>query len=143
MGPNVGPVQARSACALVAATIAVTVLGCGGGSGGGGSSSSSNPKPLGQVSSCLKSAGFAAAPTPGVAHQLAVASPAKPQMTLYTVTVNKTAKDATQQVGDQKAEFGKQGADTGGGAVGEGRVVIAYARPVPKSGLDKVRHCAF
>jgi len=121
--------------ALAAAAIAATFLGCGGGASG--------PKSLGQIGSCLKSAGFAALSTPGVPDQLSVASPQKPQMTLYTVTINKTTKDAQRQVGDQKAEFGPQGANTGGGAVGKGRVVIAYARPVPRSGLDKVEHCAF
>jgi hypothetical protein len=123
-----------AAGALACAAIAATLLGCGGSSG---------PKSLKQIGSCLQSAGFAALSTPGVPDQLSVASPQKPQMTLYTVTINKTTKDAQRQVGDQKAEFGPQGANTGGGAVGQGRVVIAYARPVPRSGLDEVEHCAF
>jgi hypothetical protein len=111
------------------------LLGCGGGSSG--------PKPLGQIGSCLRSAGFGTHSTIGVPDQLALTVPQRPQMTVYTVTINKTAKDAQQQVGDQKAEFGPQGANLGGGAVGQGRVVIAYARPVLPSDLDKVKHCAF
>jgi hypothetical protein len=120
------------------ATIAATTgfAGCGGSGGSGGT------KSLSSIESCLTSAGYKARTTP-FGQQLSVALPSKPTTQAVTVTIQPSSQKAASQVGDQNAEFGPQGANTGGGAVSQGQVVLAYARPVPGADLNKIKSCAF
>jgi len=125
--------------AVLATSVALGLASCGGGSGG---SSSSAAKSLGDIRVCLANAGYVATLTPFGA-QIAVALPPGNKGTAFTVTINKTEQAAQHQVGDQIAEFGPKGANTGGGAISSGDVVIAYAHKQASSDLDKVKACAF
>lgn len=119
------------------ACVAVAALAATAGCGGGGT------KSLAKIQSCLTAAHYSAEATPGVAHQLTVGLASAPTTPAFTVTINPSEGEAKKQVGDQKAEFGPQGANTGGGAASSGRVVVAYARPEPAADLKKVEGCAF
>jgi hypothetical protein len=117
-----------SALALVSASLAAC--------GGGGSASA---KSLGEIQSCLSKAGYLVRTTP-FGKQLSVAQNGTQ---IFTVTLHDSEQAAKKQVGDQRAEFGPNGANTGGGAISDGTVVIAYLHPQPARTLGKVKACAF